>query len=196
MAYAQINDQARLQGSRLSNQSMERHQPAQPQAKANLSGFGSSFSSLSDRHPLRREPRRAVANVQGFKVAPPAKPVEFGTTLMGPVKLILRVAKRWKLSDSAVARLLGYRDAAQVRPVLDGLVSLPDTEDMRERVRLVVEFRSQLRSLFGDNAAAEISWLKEYQLPAYGVPSISLLESGRLIDLYGVLIAAESYARQ
>jgi hypothetical protein len=65
----------------------------------------------------------------------------------GPVKVLSKIAKDWRLSDSELASLLAYPDSQSAADLLDGSLSLrgPDRED---RVRLLYGIYRILSSLF------------------------------------------------
>jgi uncharacterized protein (DUF2384 family) len=78
--------------------------------------------------------------------------------ITGPVRVLMRIAREWRLSRDELANLLAYPEIQIVDDLLNGRVSLRE-DDREDRVRLMYQIYRILVRVFAD-PAIQSRWLR------------------------------------
>lgn len=145
----------------------------------------------------------AIATLRGKATKPqaptgnsPFQKVEaerFQAKITGPAKIIDLVAQRWDLNDTDAAALFGLQGPSEFQQIVRGLKTLSSAPDIRRRLNLVLQIRSELDGYLGKNLEAERSWLRHFEVGPEKAAPIDLLRGGDLLDISRVQSAILDY---
>lgn len=106
---------------------------------------------------------------------------KFQGRIIGPVRNLLAIFDRWRLTDKDAMLLLGTNSVAYINDLRVGTVGLT-TRDMQDRAILLLKIYEGVHSLLRE-PAAEVSWISS-ALPAFGNRTIlDTMRGGSIADL-------------
>jgi hypothetical protein len=121
-----------------------------------------------------------------FKLASPPVSASKFVRPSGPIKLFKRVTENWGLNESQAAKLLGYREARDVRDLFAGIRDLTQTQvDAVDRLKAVLKSAATLHNMFRDEDRVR-QWLRESKPLLGGEKPLDLLLRGPMRDLLRV----------
>lgn len=104
----------------------------------------------------------------------------------GPIDGFVKTCERWRLDQSEQLVLLGYAgNDIGGRPVLAGRAK--PSQDVIDRIGYVLSISLGLASLFNDNIANEVDWLKQPKDDLGGASPIATMMSGRMVDMMRIV---------
>ena len=127
--------------------------------------------------------KQAVENPQHARYGIEFASREHAPGVTGPIQLLNRILKSWRLDDLDAISLLGLEpsDKGYAEDVLAGRKVLKG-RDARDRLAYLIQMRMTLSAWFRDEAV-ENEWLREPQDPLDGKVPMELLLEGSMENL-------------
>ena len=104
----------------------------------------------------------------------------------GIIDAFVKTCQRWQLSHEEQCRLLGYQPSDVIGQLMLAGSIVPSSQDIRDRVGLVVGISLSLGALFDNVVKAEITWLNAQRDELNGKSALEHLLEGRIANLFFV----------